>query len=268
MSTLSDTLANITIWGNCFPSARYVFVTNDNSDSTTDILRRWLIGKEDVAKVIVVDGAAGAINNKIDRLAFARNSYLLHLNELTESGSKVDFLIVADMDGPNRHGPSGACLVDAIEQAPSDWAGLFPCQDGGFYDVSALRHDTWCPTDAWAEVAGGRLWRLLRLQYSPSRIQRYVHCKQVYIDPSESPIAVNSAFGGFAVYRVSALAASWYGSRDPAGRTVCEHVVFHAAVRDAGGGLYVMPCLRNDAPLEHLGNGSGAKRRPWVRAKL
>lgn len=83
------------------------------------------------------------------------------------------------------------------------------------------------------------------------------------IDPGHGPIEVDSAFGGFGIYKTSSLCDAWYSGRDSSGREVCEHVAFNFGVRRSGAKLYVMPALLNDAAVEHLAPGSGATERPW-----
>jgi hypothetical protein len=56
----------------------------------------------------------------------------------------------------------------------------------------------------------------------------------------------------------------WYSGRDEAGREICEHVSLNRCLREAGGRLYILPALLNDAPTEHLQEGSGAIGSPWL----
>ena len=164
----------------------------------------------------------------------------------------------------------GNGFFELFSGAPPDWGGIFANQRQAYYDIWALRHRKWCPEDCWQQVGRSQPVGRFRRFFSPMRgvpgveaVERYVGRRQVRIAPEHGPIEVDSAFGGFGVYRTSFLCNAWYSGRDAAGREVCDHVHFNSCVRRAGGKLYIIPALLNDAPAEHLAPGSGATARPW-----
>ena len=267
---LSGSLRSVERLVGCFQHADFVVVTNDSDDATAQILTDWAATRRWV-KVLNVDGVASAIVGRTERLAVLRNFYLVELRRRLKAGCRYDLMAVVDLDEVNQNLSVGAELGDVILQAPVDWGGLFANQRQAYYDVWALRHPRWCPDDCWQSVAkfqqiGWGDWHFLRrfqTQAGVAARRRYVGERQVKIDPEDEPIEVDSAFGGFAIYKTSALASSWYSGRDSAGHEVCEHVAFNLGIRRIGAKLYIMPALLNDSPAEHLVLGSGSVERPW-----
>ena len=75
-------------------------------------------------------------------------------------------------------------------------------------------------------------------------------------------IPVDSAFGGFAIYRRSIMNfGECRGSLDN-GKEVCEHVAFHQDLRAAGARIYINPTLINAGLTSHT-----QILRPSVRIK-
>lgn len=248
----------------CFRRADVLVVTNDSIDDTSQVLARWATGS--ASKMMFrPEGIATAVARRTDRLATLRNFYLLEMRRRIGAGRRFDLMIVFDFDGVNKGPDLAGAVCNAILTAPSDWGGLFANQRQAYYDIWALRHPKWCPGDCWQEV--GRSTKFLRGPLhrfaATAAVQRYLGRRQVKIKPDEPPIPVQSAFGGLGIYKLSALDGAWYCGRDEAGLEVCEHVAFHACIRQRGSKLYIMPGLLNDAPLEHLAQGAGQQVRLW-----
>jgi hypothetical protein len=232
-----------------------IIVTNDNDDSTLIELQKWQRNSRNIS-IVNIDGLACAYPNRIDRLAAVRNFYL---REISANHKDPAIVCVCDLDGPNAN-----LDVEAIPHAACAlprWDGIFSNQRQAYYDIYALRHPTWCPGDCWEEV------RFVVGSHSRPReelnaiafnaIAKLVYGRQYQIPAPLPPIPVLSAFGGLALYRRDALQDCWYGSRDKAGRVVCEHVVLNEQIIAKAGQLFIAPSLLNDAPTEHLGPNSG-----------
>lgn len=262
---LPRTLRRLDQFRDTFSRVKYVIVTNDSDDRTESLLRSWSEQHGDVV-VITLDGLCAKLPQRTARIAFARNSYILELQRDEARGVHYDFLLVADLDGVNENLVSDPTFTNVLERAPSDWGALFANQRAAYYDIWALRHPTWSPGDCWAEVsaAQGRLLRNFPFRKARA-IERSVSARQVKIEPSEAPISVDSAFGGFGIYRTPYLkGAVYYGVGDD-GAEVCEHVAFNSFVKKNGAELYIHPALLNDAPIEHLYTSRRAKLlRPWL----
>jgi hypothetical protein len=264
-ATLPSTLARIQELRECFDRSSVLLITNDSTDATPDILRRWKASSQGV-EVLCLDGLAVSIKARTDRLAAARNLGLYHLRQAIESGRRFDVMVVIDTDGINSQLVTGEAFLKAVASAPQDWVAVFGNQRQAYYDIWALRHRTWCPNDCWQDVqrAAQCYPRPFRGRAIAKAARRFIGERQVRIPPDNAPISVDSAFGGIGIYKSDALCGVWYSSRDEAGREVCEHVSLNLRLRKAGGKLYILPALLNDAPSEHLLEGWGATASPWL----
>jgi hypothetical protein len=264
-AALPDTLARIGELRDCFEGSSALLITNDSTDATPDILRRWKAASEGV-EILCLDGLAASIKARTDRLAAARNLGLHHLRQAMESGRCFDVMVALDTDGINAQLVTGDAFVAAVTSAPQDWAALFGNQRQAYYDIWALRHRKWCPGDCWQDVQRAARWYppQLRGRAVAKAVRHLVGERQVRIPSESDPISVDSAFGGIGIYRAEALTGVWYSGRDEAGREACEHVSLNLRLRAAGGRLYILPALLNDAPSEHLVAGAGAAAAPWL----
>src|SRR5262249_35536074 len=231
-----------------------LIVTNDNIDETDTILRAWKNSSVD-HDVLWLDGLEKAFPERVDRMAAARNFCLQQLRVHPEA--KFPLTIVMDLDGPNTHLRADT-VIESVSNASFQWDGIFANQRQAYFDIYALRHDHWCPNDCWEEVRRATTfpWRNRKAR---TAIEKFIHSRQFKIRPEHPPIAVKSAFGGFAIYRTDAIRGSWYASRDKGSGLTCEHVLFNAQLRESGAKLFILPSLLNDAPVEHLGPLSGTE---------
>jgi hypothetical protein len=251
---LRETLRAIKAVEDICESSFVVVVTNDNIDETDAVLRTWrnLSGDHDV---LWLDGLEKAFPERLDRIAIARNFCLERLRASPEA--KFPFVMVVDFDGPNTR-LSAENVLETISNANFQWDGIFANQRQAYYDIYALRHDQWCPSDCWEEIKRAITfpWRNRKARLAR---EKFVHSRQFRIRPEHPPIAVRSAFGGLGVYRTDAIRGLWYASRERGSRLTCEHVLFNALLRERGGKLFIVPSLLNDAPIEHLGPLSGTE---------
>jgi hypothetical protein len=144
--------------------------------------------------------------------------------------------------------------------AQKNIAAIFPNQIGPYYDMWALRHQTYCPTDVWEEA----LDYYIKHQCEDEEAFQAAFARRMFTLPqTAAPLEVDSAFGGFGLYRLN----YYLNNRNPyLGSKVkvirkdkryaivrcqqCEHVHFHAGIRNLGGKLFVMPGLINGDATE------------------
>lgn len=243
---LPAVLQNLAALAQRYRSVAWVFVENDSTDDTKAILGEWAGAMAQVT-LLTLDGLGTRVSARAERIAAARNACLEFLR--TSPWRDYAHLHVFDMDAVNAR----QLQVDAFDAAvrfldsDSRIAGVFPVSDPVYYDIWALRHPQWCPGDCWAEVR----------QHGPAlghsnALDRFVHARQIRIEPDTAPIEVLSAFGGLGLYRLAHALESRYVGTTPEGNEVCEHVTFHAGITSRGGRLFLFPRLRNQAPAEHL----------------
>src|SRR4029079_8306857 len=87
-------LANIANVASLFQDAAYLFVENDSSDATRDLISRWCSLRAS-ARLVNLDGVSTSCTVRTMRLATARNAYLdIVRSEFTD----YDYLFVVDLD--------------------------------------------------------------------------------------------------------------------------------------------------------------------------
>jgi FkbM family methyltransferase len=240
---LPAVLKNIEAISSLYERPAYVFVENDSTDDTKAQLQAWLKGRPD-ADLIELDGLAERLPRRTERLAVCRNAYLEHIRQAGYADR--DHLVIFDADEVN----AGPIRIEEYARA-RDWlashdetAAIFSNADPFYYDLLALRHPTWCPMDFQAEVQQRDKTRFTKDEAR----QAYCYDRQVPVAPDQDPIEVQSAFGGFAIYRLAPALEAEYVGINAAGQDVCEHVPFNANVaRQSHGRLFILPWLRNRA---------------------
>ena len=177
------------------------------------------------------------------RIAHCRNRYLDELNG-NPIYAHIDYVIVADLDGVNDQLTEQALLSC---WARDDWDVCTANQRGPYYDVWALRHETWSPNDCWSQY---RFLTEHGLSVNKSLFAA-IHSRMVKIDENLDWIEVDSSFGGLAIYRRKALEGAQYVGLDDEGEMVCEHVQLHAAIKTQGGRIFINPGLINTGYTSH-----------------
>jgi hypothetical protein len=225
-----------------FRRVLWFVVESDSDDHTVAVL-------EELARSLpgFAFESLGALRQQIPqrtaRIAHCRNAGLKHLRQDPRC-TEVSHVVIADLDGVND-------LLEAEAVAGCwqrrDWTVCTANQAGPYYDVWALRHATWSPGDCWAQA------RFLTAhgQDQQRATMASVYARMVVL-PRESPwLEVDSAFGGFAIYRAEALREDvHYNGLSPQGEEVCEHVALHAALRERGGRIFINPALINSDSRE------------------
>ncbi|MEO0680186.1 MAG: hypothetical protein AAF192_07205 [Pseudomonadota bacterium] len=242
VETLDQDVARIDAALAGFDQVRWLLVESDSSDDTVARLAAMKAARPGF-DFLSLGRLADRTPERAERLALCRNAYL---DRLREPGAYADcrFVAMADMDLLNDR--LSAAAVDSVF-VRDDWDVATASQTGPYYDIWALRHPLWSPNDceaamAWLEARGAKHWHAARL----------VEARQITLRPDMDWIEVDSAFGGFALYRREALlGAGRYDARAPDGSLQSEHVALHAAMRAEGRRLFVVPSLVNAQHTEH-----------------
>lgn len=225
-----------------FKNVQWLAVESDSDDASVgelESLKRTLPEFDYLA----LGSLRSEFPKKTERLAFCRNQYA---EAIRTSGTyaAIDYVAVADFDGIN-----SAISAAAIESCwqRDDWDMCAANQGGPYYDIWTLRHDDWCPGDCMRE------YRFLRRFTANPQRARYasVWSRMVTIPASSDWIEVDSAFGGFAIYRRNWFDLAGYVGVADDGEEVCEHVSFNTALRRNGAKLYINPQLINAELTPH-----------------
>ena len=244
-SHLPGVLENLGRFAAAYRAASFLFVVSDSKDDTRAILERWLTdGRR--GRVIDLGALEARLTRRTERIAFARNTGLDEIAHGEDAGH--DHLVVADLDDVLAQPVD----VDAFARAAA-WLDADPAHAGvmanatpRYYDVWALRHERWCPDDCCI-----RLGPLADETFEAAKF-REVFTRQIEIPPSLPPIAVRSAFGGLAIYRLPAALAARYRGTDatrPRNLRTCR---LQHGDRPRRRPAYIFPALQVHAPRQHL----------------
>lgn len=238
-----------------FARVQWLLVESDSADATVSRLAELAARDADFSHV-----SLGNLRERIplrtERIAFCRNTYL-DLLRTDASYAAVNFVVVADFDGVN-----SLLTEEAIASCwrRDDWDVCAANQRGRYYDIWALRHTEWSPNDCWGQyrfltghgVGHAKAWSAC------------VRSRMLRIPRESQWIEVDSAFGGLAIYRRSALQHGRYVGSDPQGAECCEHVALHSELRAQGGRIFINPALINGESPDHT--DSMVIERRMVRA--
>jgi len=182
---------------------------------------------------------------RISRIRHCRNRYA---NFLSNVELTVDFTCVADLDGINRK-LRPAAIRDCLS-AIIPWDACFANQRFGYYDIYALRAINWCEEDIFEELARCRTQASWKLRESKIRTQ-VIYKKMRKIRESDEWIPVQSAFGGFGIYRGNPFKKYDYTHLQESNQNECEHVALHNKMVTSGLELFINPKLINSNINEH-----------------
>lgn len=112
-----------------------------------------------------------------------------------------------------------------------------------YYDIWALRAPGWSENDCWEEFR-----KLTQTMGRKRALKIAVTSRMHSIPVNSSPIEVDSAFGGLAIYRIEAFLRGNYLGENLLGEEICEHVPFHKELRRYGYKLFINPKMVNLKP--------------------
>jgi hypothetical protein len=251
---LPGALRNLERIGSLFSESACVVLENDSADQTKQLLSAWGRGRKNF-EMVSFDGLA-KMEPRTLRLEFVRNT----LVEIVRSWDMVrdfDYVFLADLDDVNARELDLGQFSEALDWMAGrpDVAAIFPNQIGPYYDMWALRHETICPADVCEEVYDYQVSH----DCDDETAYQATFARRIFTLPvTNAPLQVDSAFGGFGIYRLGYYLRNqnpYWGHKVKIIRKArqctirrfqqCEHVHFHAGIRQLGGKLFVMPGLIN-----------------------
>jgi hypothetical protein len=252
---LGKVFANLRTLTSHFESSAMVWAHNDSQDDTRAALEGFC-RQQAHAQLLHLDGLQVQAPQRTVRLAIARNALLATLRQWPQVQDH-HWLVMVDMDDVNAQPWPMEPMLAAMQrmQERPDVVGIFPNQLGLYYDMWALREAQRCPGDVWAET----FQIAMQSKCSDEAAFEQGMKRRLFELPTDAaPMAVDSAFGGFGIYRLSAVlnnlapycgetVQAWGPSHAPqlARWQTCEHVSFHLGLRQQGGRLFVMPGMVN-----------------------
>ena len=218
---------------------------NDSQDRTGEILCDFRDKFADRVELCQLPGLALAKPERIDRLAWCRNSLLEQIRQAVIDPA-ASLYVPIDLDDQILASLDPASFWRAVDRFEADGVnGLFPISRPYYYDLLALRAPGWVEADHQELVAASRP----NLGWFRS-LQQFVFAKQLPISSfvADTLIPVDSAFGGMGMYRFLAIAASRYQVIWLGRYFECEHVSFNQGISS----LYIDTGVVVQAPVGHL----------------
>ncbi len=237
-----------------FELIQIFLVESDSSDSTRSILEDLHMELENFHFVSLGD-LRSEIPDRIRRIRHCRNVYVKEIRHLLES-TDVEYVFVADLDGMNSKISSKA-IISSFER--NDWGAVLANQRGGYYDVLALRHPTWCPQDVLVDLRHEQSlidntelpwWSFIRrtnrrFEYDRAR-KKAIYSRMIRIKPSEDWIEVNSGFGGLGIYKAELFKKFDYSLREGDLSFESEHVALSKKITEDGNKIFINPGMINN----------------------
>ena len=218
-------------------SYRIHVVESDSTDGTRKVLDN-LKARFDFFTFTSLGDLRDKFPDRIERLIYCRNEYIKEIRENKEFRLS-EFTIVIDLDNKNSLLQTENIKISLSREV--HWAGLFANQGGRYYDILALRHPIWSPKSVTEELS----WYQNFLSKSVAK-EVSIFRRMVKIPKHSSLIPVESAFGGFAIYKTSWLLKFNYsrgGVKDQ--QEDIDHVILNRKIRNSGGLLFIDPQLLN-----------------------
>lgn len=218
---------------------------NDSQDRTGEMLCDFRDKFADRVKLLQLPGLALAKPERIDRLAWCRNSLLEQIRQAVIDPA-ASLYVPIDLDDQIIASLDPASFWRAVDKIEADGIhGIFPISRPYYYDLLALRAPGWVEADHQELVAESRP----RLGWYRS-LRQFVFARQLPVSSFavDTLIPVESAFGGIGIYRFGAIASSRYQINWLGHCFECEHVSFNRGLNN----LYIDTDFVVQAPAGHI----------------
>jgi hypothetical protein len=235
-----------------FDSVQVFLVESDSTDGTVKILEKIALKNRNF-EFVALGKLKNKYPNRIARIAYCRNIYVKYIRD-NNAISKWNYVSVADLDGMNfklRKKGILSCFNTNI-----DWDGVMANQRFGYYDLYALRAPGWVEGDCFEELeivkknsippkqSRYKLLRFFRnFRYFDKLRNSLIYERMKVLPKKHGFIKVQSAFGGFAIYKLDIFLINEYKINCKA-NIISEHVNFHTHFLSLK--FYINPQLINN----------------------
>ena len=258
---LPKVLENIEFYSSFFSESYMVIVENGSTDKTKEILK----DNKNKKNFFLFEDDLNKLPYRGQRLEKARNLIIETIKKNTNLFS-CDLFIMLDFDDIGTYRIEEKNILDSIKFlfSKEEIGAVFANQLGTYYDMWTLRDQKYCKNDFWVEV----LQFLINNKNSKDKISKsnieevkknIIDKKTYSFEKNHPPIKVESAFGGFGIYKMKYVLKNnrkYEGtqivdliSRDQKRLKVkyqkCEHVNFNQGFIDQNLELYILPNLIN-----------------------
>lgn len=215
----------------------FVISESDSNDKTLESLKK-LQAQSTSLHVLSLGQTKQKFPKRVSRIANARNRALEYVRN-GMAWNSYDYVIMADLDGRNSLLKKSS--FESIWKDRHDWDVCTANQRMLYYDIWALRHDNWAPSDCWTEY-GILVSRGVdkRLAYELA-----VSSKIIHLPKASQPLSVKSAYGGLAIYKRFLLDDYVYDLQTESDHEICDHVPLNLKLASSGARIIIHPKLIN-----------------------
>jgi hypothetical protein len=240
-STLDEDLERIKASFGPLGKLSFILIESNSSDSSVRKLNE--IANVDPNFHFLSLGESNPQKLRTEKIADARNAYLDFIQN-NQTLAEADYLVVYDFNNLN-----SKLNTDVIRNSLNlqGWDVCTANQSTRYYDIWALRHPLWSPNDCWQQLD---FYRQNGLRPDLA-LKAAVHSRMLHIDRQSRVINVDSAFGGFAIYKMNVIGSARYSGIDAEGKAICEHVPFHKVLKENGFKIIIDPQLINAGWVDH-----------------
>ena len=237
-----------------FNSIEVFLVESDSTDETVRILEKIALNNSNV-KFIALGKLKDKYPHRIARIAYCRNIYVKYIRDNNSFG-KWNYVAVADLDGMNfklKKKGIKSCFETNI-----DWDGVMANQKFGYYDLYALRAPGWVEGDCFEELEIAKKNTKQPIQSKNNfinfilsfrhfdKLRKSIIYDRMKVLPKKSEyIKVQSAFGGFALYKSKVFLKNDYDNRRE-DKIISEQVTFHLNSTIKETKFFINPKLINN----------------------
>jgi len=220
---------NIVNLAKLFSEYKIIFIESDSKDATVHALLNLKHYDHNV-EFVCLGQLQQTINSRTDRIALARNTYL----DLVRSNySDWDLLCMFDADDRSVHKINEENFLDNFNY--NDWDMICANQENKYYDLWALRHDYWMPTDLIRMMT---IDRPNFISYNDAG-NMFSHSRRIHIPKNAGLIKVDSAFGGMAMVKIPSIKNAKCIGHYQDGFPCCEWVPFCKTLNNGEAKIYI-----------------------------
>jgi hypothetical protein len=215
----------------------YFFLVESDSDDNTLIELNRLSQKFPNFSFVSLGNIRNEIPDRVERLIFCRNRYIQEIRS-RKVFRESQYIFIIDLDNSNNH--LKANNIEISLKSEGNWGGLFANQKGRYYDILALRHPIWCPNSVLEEI----YWYSNSIS-KPKAKKLATYNRMIRLPAQSGLIPVQSAFGGFAVYKTKHLLNHDYTPAMKDNSVDIDHVILNRKIINSGSFLYIDSQLLN-----------------------
>lgn len=233
-----------------FHVIKIILVESDSTDNTIKTLRNLEKNYSNL-EYISLGKLRTQIPNRIERIRYCRREYMALISKLSIN-EKIDYVVVADLDGMNRNLNSNS-IKSCFER--DGWDAVVANQTFGYYDVFALRCFNWLQTDCFEDLRElqnalnhkkNKMSKLrLFFEFDECR-KKAIYSKMRRIPRKSEWIEIQSGFGGLGIYKSELFLQSNYNENSITNSIKSEHIAFCENFRGLGGRIFINPKLINN----------------------